>query len=138
MAGQEPPKAIDGHEISAWFCAATDTEPKLTVAVKRGIRTNRVVIAQAPPNPLDMGKADYAQRVSLRINRTSSRYEATAPADRRAPTVIDLGKDVRIKHLEIYLLDRAVGTAWPGRAGINEVQLQYVEKDGSLRERKTR
>ena len=106
--------------------------------MRRGVRTNRVVIAQAPPNPLDVGKADYAQRVSLRINRTSSRYEATAPADRRAPTVIDLGKDVRIKHLETHLLDRAVGTAWPGRAGINEVQLQYVEKDGSLRERKTR
>jgi hypothetical protein len=136
--GQEPMKAIDGHEISAWFCAATDTDPVLTVALKRAVRSNRVVIAQAPPNPLDVGKADYAQRVSLRINKTSSRYEVTAPTDRRAPTVIDLGKDVRIKHLEVYLLDRVVGTAWPGCAGINELQLQYVEEDGSLKERRTR
>jgi hypothetical protein len=58
--------------------------------------------------------------------------------DRRAPTVIDLGKDVRIKHMEVYLLDRATGSEWPGRAGINELQLQFVEKDGSLKERRRR
>jgi len=137
-AGQEAAKAIDGHEISAWFCAATDTDPVLTISLKRAVRANRVVIAQAPPNPLDVGKADYAQRVSLRINKTSARYEVTAPLDQRAPTVIDLEKDVRIKHLEVYLLDRAVGSAWAGRAGINELQLQYVEKDGSLKERRRR
>ena len=136
--GQEALQAIDGHEVSAWFCAATDTAPVLTISIKRAVRTNRVVIAQAPPNPLDVGKADYAQRVSLRINKTSARYEVTAPVDRRAPTVIDLGKDVRIKHMEIYLLDRAQGSAWPGRAGINELQLQFVEKDGSLKEQRKR
>ena len=136
--GQEALRAIDGHEVTAWFCAATDTAPVLTIAPKRAGRANRGVIAQAPPDPLDVGKADYAQRVSLRINKTSARYEVTAPLDRRAPTVIDLGKDLRIKHLEVYLLDRAVGAAWPGRAGINELQLQYVEKDGSLKERRRR
>ena len=138
VAGQEAPKAVDGHEVSAWFCAATDADPVLTISIKRAVRANRVVIAQAPPNPLDIGKADYAQRVSLRINKTSARYEVTTPLDRRAPTVIDLGKDVRIKHMEVYLLDRATGSAWPGRAGINELQLQYVEKDGSLKERRKR
>jgi hypothetical protein len=138
VAGQEALKAIDGHEVSAWFCAATDAEPVLTLSIKRAVRTNRIVIAQAPPDPLDVGKADYAQRVSLRINKTSARYEVAAPEDRRSPTVIDLGKDVRIKHLEVYLLERAQGSAWPGRAGINELQLQYVEKDGSLRKRRRR
>ena len=138
MNGQESAKALDRHEFTAWFCAADDLEPTLTVAISRAVRTNRVIIAQAPPNPLNIGKADYAQRVSLRINKTSARYEVTAPQDRRAPTVIDLGKDVRIKHMEIFLLDRVKGTDWPGRAGINELQLQYVEKDGSLRERRKR
>ena len=138
VAGQEAGKAIDGHEVTAWFCAATDAEPVLTLSIKRAVRTNRVIIAQAPPDPLDVGKADYAQRVSLRINKTSARYEVTAPDDRRAPTVIDLGKDVRIKHLEVYLLERVKGSAWAGRAGINELQLQYVEKDGTLRERRKR
>ena len=136
--GQEAAKAVDGHEVSAWFCSAEDKEPTLTLSIRRAVRANRVVIAQAPPNPLDIGKADYAQRVSLRINKTSARYEVTAPVDRRAPTVIDLGKDVRIKHLEVYLLDRAQGSAWPGRAGVNELQLQYVEKDGTLKERRKR
>ncbi|MCH2104367.1 MAG: terpene cyclase/mutase family protein [Planctomycetes bacterium] len=138
MNGQEPAKALDRHEFTAWFCAADDLEPTLTVAIPRAVRANRVIIAQAPPNPLNIGKADYAQRVSLRINKTSTRYEVTAPQDRRAPTVIDLGKDVRIKHMEVFLIDRVKGTDWPGRAGVNELQLQYVEKDGSLRERRKR
>lgn len=138
VAGQEALQAIDGHEVSAWFCAATDADPVLTISLKRAVRANRVVIAQAPPDPLDVGKADYAQRVSLRINKTKTRYEVTTPVDRRAPTVIDLGKDVRIKHMEVYLLDRATGSEWPGRAGINELQLQFVEKDGSLKERRRR
>lgn len=132
--GQQAPKAIDGHENTAWYCAADDAEPRLTLAWRRGVRVNRVVITQVPPDPLDMGKADYAQEISLRLNRTAERFVAQAQEDRRAPTVIDLGKDVRVKHVEIYLLKRISGTHWKGRAGINEVQLLYVEEDGTLRE----
>ena len=138
VAGQEPRKAIDGHEITAWFCGASDETPSLTIDLKRATRINRVVISQAPPDPLNVGKADYAQRVSLRIDKDKDRYEVIAPVDRRAPTVIDLGKDVRMRRVEIQLLDRLEGSAWPGRAGINEVLLQYVEKDGTLKERRIR
>jgi hypothetical protein len=138
VAGQEAQKAIDGHEVTAWFCGASDQAPSLTIELKRAVRINRVVIAQAPPDPLDVGKADYAQRVSLRMDKDKDRYEATAPVDRRAPTVVDLGKDVRARRIEIQLLDRIPGSAWPGRAGINEVLLQFVEKDGTLKERRIR
>jgi hypothetical protein len=138
VAGQEAQKAIDGHEVTAWFCGASDQEPSLTIDLRRALRINRVVIAQAPPDPLDVGKADYAQRVSLRMDKDKDRYEVTAPVDRRAPTVIDLGKDVRVRRIEIQLLDRIPGSDWPGRAGINEVLLQFVEKDGTLKERRIR
>lgn len=138
VAGQEAQKAIDGHEVTAWFCGAGDQEPSLTIELRRALRINRVVIAQAPPDPLNVGKADYAQRVSLRMDKDKDRYEVTAPVDRRAPTVIDLGKDVRVRRIEIQLLDRLPGSDWPGRAGINEVLLQFVEKDGTLKERRIR
>jgi len=134
LEGQKPEKAIDGQESTAWYCGAKDTEPRLTLAWRRGVLVNRVVITQAPPDPLNLGKADYAQEISLCLNKSSERIVVQAPEDHRAPTVIDLGKDMRIKHLEVYLLKRITGTHWKGCAGINEVQLQYVEEDGTLRE----
>jgi hypothetical protein len=86
-------------------------------------KANTLTIAQGAGQRLHVGKHDRITRVRITVNGGKP-VEQELGADELRPTVVDLGRTIAVRKLEIVVLARERGSAWPGVATIAEVGLE--------------
>lgn len=119
-----PPKhAVDGRQATRWVCDAKDAKPRLTLKWTRWIEAERVILEQAVANAFEKGMFDDIRRVEVAVNGRD-RFEVTMAEDVFQPTTVAFPRKMRIRRLDVTVLERKKGWAWPGQAGLTEVRLE--------------
>ncbi|MEE8469275.1 MAG: hypothetical protein V3T22_12515 [Planctomycetota bacterium] len=108
-----------------------DTAPRLTIELSKTVRANPLVLSQAHDfaNQNAAGQSRVA-RVRVTLNgKARPVFEALMDPDVRLKTVIDLQQPLRIRSLEIEVLEAThPGTRTSGAVGFNEVELQLRKR----------
>jgi hypothetical protein len=117
-------KAFDGIESTRWMCANDDAQPGITIEFGKSVRGSALVLNSHCTSPNLRGKHDVIRRVSVRVNKAKEAIEVAADADELKPIVVPLPKGVAIQRLEIRIVGREKGSAWPGYAGFTEIALE--------------
>lgn len=129
--GWDAARAVDGMQATGWRAAVEDSAPKLTIELSKTVRANTLVLSHAHDfaNQNAAGQSRVA-RVRVTLNgKARPVFEASMNPDVRIKTVIDLGKPLRIRSLEIEVLEGThPGAGNPGALGFNEVELQLRKR----------
>jgi hypothetical protein len=113
----KPTDAVDGDQNSNWICEASDLEPMWSAELPVATRAATLLITHRGPRPTHSGLS-LVSRVRLVING-SDMGEFELQADLMKKTEIALDPDVRVKRVELYLLD-FTGSA---DSGFSEIEL---------------
>lgn len=119
----QPCRAIDGLEGSRWMCAKDDPAPSLVVELAKPVQAAELVLFSHCATPRLRGEHDVIRKVSVRVNRGKDVLEVRAGDDELEPLVLPLGKNVSVQRLEIRVVERTPGRAWPGHVGFTEIAL---------------
>ena len=124
-------RAVDGMQATGWRAAVEDTAPKLTIELSKAVRVNTLVLSNAH----DFGDRNAegqsrVARVRVTLNgKARPVFEVLMNPDVRLKTVIDLEQPLRIRSLEIEVLNATHPRAQsPGAVGFNEVELQLRKR----------
>ncbi|HUR29629.1 MAG TPA: hypothetical protein VM509_15675 [Planctomycetota bacterium] len=115
--------AIDNRESSAWTCAPEDKTPMFTLELDRPLKVSQVMLSGLGGRPDVLGDFDRATKVELRVNKSEPPIVVMLETDELKTTLIDLGRQVVLRTLEIKILERVTGKKHPGRVGFNEIGL---------------
>ncbi|MCK6447464.1 MAG: hypothetical protein L6Q99_13825 [Planctomycetes bacterium] len=119
----QPWRSIDGLEGSRWMCAKDDPAPTLIVELTKPVQASELVLYSHCATPRLRGEHDVIRRVTVRVNRAKELVEARAGDDELEPLVLSLGKSTSVQRLEIRIVERTPGRAWPGHVGFTEIAL---------------
>jgi hypothetical protein len=120
--GRKPELMFDGSMGTHWMCARDDKDPWVYFEVKKGIRASKIRVTPPGSTPLDLGKP-RPTKLRFIVNKRDV-YEVEVPADPWEKAVLDLGKKVRIKQLEIHITAMHGGTLGQTTTGISELELE--------------
>jgi hypothetical protein len=120
---QDAARVADGLMGTKWATGKNDATPTLTMSFAEPPKANTLTIAQGAGQRLHVGKHDRITRVRITVNGGKP-VEQELGADELRPTVVDLGRTIAVRKLEIVVLARERGSAWPGVATIAEVGLE--------------
>lgn len=118
----KPADALDGDHGTNWICKADDAEPKWMAELSRSAVANRLLITHRGPRPEHQGLSRVS-RVRVVVNGSIT-FELDLSKDLMKKTVVELGPDVRVKTVEIFLL----GFTGVRNSGFSEIEL--VLEDG--------
>ncbi len=121
--GQKPKRVVDGLEGTAWSCKPDDPAPSITITPSEPIKADALVLTHFSTMPQDLESLDTAETISVRINGGPPTTFALE-ADPYRPTRLPLGSRIAIKSLEISVVKRRTGKAWPGSVGFAEIGLE--------------
>ncbi|MCP3913933.1 MAG: hypothetical protein GY711_00075 [bacterium] len=117
-------QAVDDRQGLGWMCADGDPNPALKIQLPKPTRADTLTISPIG-GPLP-GKTGQAKRVQIFLNgKMDAPIVADVPRSRTRKTVVSLGKPVRLRSLEIRIVDREgpQGVEFPA-VGFAEVELQ--------------
>lgn len=114
----------DGLAATAWYAAATDAVPTVTVELDRPARADRVVLYPADANLAQRRSHDTARRVELQLSGERHPIEVALPDDPLAPIEVVLPKPKVIRGFELRVVARDPGNAAPGVLGFSEIELR--------------
>ncbi|MCA8969554.1 MAG: hypothetical protein KDC95_07220 [Planctomycetes bacterium] len=118
-----PQNAVDGRQATRWVCDGKDEAPTLSIQLSRFVDADRIVLEQAVASPFEKGMFDTIRKVRLKLNDRDT-YEFTMAEDVFEPSTYVFPRKHKIKRLDIEVLERDKGWAWPGQAGFTEVRLE--------------
>ncbi len=123
-SGQAAPNSVDGTTDGFWVCRKDDPRPTLELELRRGVKANAVVLHPVAGHELQRNTFDRPTRVEIRVNGGRAVHVVRADPDDLRPVALHLPKPVRIKKLEIAIVERLPGSSWTGQAGFAEVSLE--------------
>ena len=129
--GWDAGRAVDGMQATGWRAAVDDTAPRLTIELSKTVRANTLVLSQAHDFANQNAAAQSrVTRVRVTLNgKARPVFETLMNPDVRLKTVIDLQQPLRIRSLEIEVLEAThPGTQTSGAVGFNEVELQLRKR----------
>ena len=95
----------------------------------RAVKADTLVLTQPDGSEHERGKHDRTTKVRVRINGSKTPVESALPDDELMPAAIPLGSALPVKKIEIEILERVKGSAWPGNAGFAEIALENRAKE---------
>lgn len=122
--GRAADLAVDGYEGSAWVCAKADPAPRLALVFEKPVAARTLILTQANGARGHLATFDLVEKVEVFVNGSKTPLVAELAADELMPSRIELGKNVRVKRLEIAIVARAGGKNHKGAAGFAEVALE--------------
>ena len=120
--GQSAGHAFDGRMDTRWLCAESDTEPELTVEIKRPVAVARLAFSQAARSASELGVCDRITEIEVRINRASAPVVLQLAPEELPKTILELDRPTQIRRLTVRVLAREKGTSLAGRGGFTEIE----------------
>lgn len=123
-ASSSASQAVDQLEATRWLCGAEDTLPQLSLKFSEAIKTRALRLTPAASKLAQRASYDRVKRLSIVINGKGA-FEVEVPdsADELDPIEVSLAEPLRIRSLEITILERDPASGHPGQAGFAEVIL---------------
>ncbi len=122
--GRAADRAVDGLEGSAWICNKDDPAPRLSLTFDKPVQARTLILTQANGARGWLLQFDLVRRVNVFVNGSKTALVAELGVDELAPTRIDLGKQTRIRRIEIAIVERSGSKTNSGAAGFAEVALE--------------
>jgi hypothetical protein len=116
-------RAVDGLEASRWLCEAGDPHPTLTLELRRPAWAGTLVLCQADSHTAELGRHPRVKRVAVRINGAKQATEYELDSDVLRPSVLALPRRMRVRELELKILEFEPGREFASEAGFSEVGL---------------
>jgi hypothetical protein len=120
----EGEKAVDGFESTSWLCDANDKEPWLRIDLPRSVRADTVVLGPAASSITTRGTWDVVRTASVRVNDID--LEVLFPEDDLLRAVVPLPEEMRVRRIEVRILERLSSHKNRGRAGFSEIELRLI------------
>lgn len=130
---QSAAKAADGYQATGWLAAANDERPRLTIRPERALRPESIAFAHYDASFQSQDQHDRATRIAVIVNGGDERYEVELDPRSIEMTRWEFPKRLRVREIEIEILERAAGQRWPGLVGFGEVILLGRETGGRRR-----
>ncbi|MFT4542871.1 MAG: hypothetical protein ACI841_001612 [Planctomycetota bacterium] len=122
LATQNPALTVDGLLGTYWIAGMNDANPTLTLNFNRSQAGKTLLIAHAGANEFARGAHDRATRLQVVLNgNKKNAYEVEAPDGDDVMCRLDLKKVIKLRKVEITILDRVVGSKYPKAVGFSEV-----------------
>lgn len=118
---QGPAQAVDGGQDTRWHCDPKDGLPWLRLAVTRPVKGDRILLSHAHPRASRAG-APQPALVEVVLNGKDS-FEVTMDPDPMRKTVLDLGKVIRIREVELRIRSVRHGALGQNAVGFAEVEI---------------
>lgn len=119
--------ALDGRQATRWVCDAKDEKPTLTVRLSRFVDADRFVFEQSAASSFEKGMFDDIRKLRLTLNERDA-FEVTMADDTLEPTVFDLPRKFKVKRIDVEVVERTPGWAWPGQAGLTELRCERTKR----------
>jgi hypothetical protein len=116
-------RAVDGYEASRWMAAPEDRRPRVRIELGRAARADTLVLAQADSHPGELGRHPRVKRVAIRVNNDKDALEVDLPEDVIRPARITLAKRVRVRVIEVEILEYVPGSEYKDGPGFAEIGL---------------
>jgi hypothetical protein len=87
------------------------------------VRADTLVLAQADSHAAEVGRHPRVKRVAVRINNDKDALEVELAEDVIKPVRITLPKRVRVRLIEVEILDYAPGSEFKDGPGFSEIGL---------------
>jgi hypothetical protein len=128
---QGPEKTVDRHTEGYWVCMPkpADPRPTLSLALRRAVRANTIVLAPVPRRDSGRSRFDRPKRFEVVVNGKGKPIVVAPEEDELRSTVVRLPRPLRIKALDVAIAARTPGQTWPGESGFREVTLELVAVD---------
>ena len=121
----EAEAAIDGFEFTNWVSAADDPTPTLTLRFTRPLRGKKFLFSPAGSNVFEDDSYDRIIKALVIINgKEDEPYEVLFPTDPLEKGVLELPKAVKLRSLQIQIIDRVNQAANHGKCGLSEVSIE--------------
>ena len=114
---------VDGYEASRWLAKPEDRTPSIRIELGRAVRADTVVLAQADSHSAEVGRHARVTRVAIRVNGDKEALEFELGEDVLRPVRITLPKRVRVRLLEVEILDYVPGSEFKSEPGFAEIGL---------------
>jgi hypothetical protein len=118
----EGEKAVDGFESTRWLCDANDEEPWLRIDLPRSVRADTLVLSPAASSIALQGSWDIVRRARVRLNDIE--LDVVFPENDLLRTVVPLPEEMRVRRIEVRILERFPSRKNRGRAGFSEIELR--------------
>ena len=120
--------AVDGLQGTSWRFEPGDERPSLFIQLSKPQRADTLSLSQAAAAREHLGKLARILRINVYVNRSSKPMEVTLDPDELEPTMIPLGRSLRIKRIRIEVLATAPGSNKVQRGGFAEVVLLHEKE----------
>ncbi|MDE0892950.1 MAG: hypothetical protein OSB14_12265, partial [Planctomycetota bacterium] len=122
---REAKHTIDGFEFTSWVAAADDAKPTLTLRFARPLRAKRILLSPAGSNVFEDDSFDRIVRAQVIINgKDKEPYEVIFPEDTLQKGVLQLPKVVKIRSIQIEIIERVKQAENHGKCGLSEVSIE--------------
>ncbi len=116
-------RAVDGIDGSRWLCKEGDANPTLTIDIPKAVWADTLVLCQADSHPSEVGRHARVKRVAFKINNSKRATEVEFGTDVLRPGQFELPKRIRVRRIEIEILEVEPGSEHSAAAGFSEVGL---------------
>jgi len=124
--GEGPAKVCDGKEGTRWLAQRGDDRPWIRLELGRPVKADRIVLTQATSREYYREYLSRVARAELVLNRDSEPLLVTFEADEMRPTVVELDAPRALTQIELRVLERTSGNAWPDLLGLAEIVLELA------------
>lgn len=121
--GLKPENLADASYSEGWKCAADDLDPWVLFEIPKGVRAKTLRFVPNTNRSVQMG-AVRPSKLRVIVNKKDV-YEIEVPSDPLEKARLDLGKKVRIKQVEVHVLE--VHGAELGKTSIGFCEIELEE-----------
>lgn len=122
---KEAKHTIDGFEFTSWVSAADDAKPTLTLRLARPLRAKRILLSPAGSNVFEDDSFDRIIKARVIINgKEKEPYEVIFPEDTLQKGVLELPKVVKLRSIQIEVIERVPQASNHGKCGLSEVSIE--------------
>ena len=119
---RKPDKLADANYAEGWACAPEDADPWFMFESRKGMRARYGRFVPETNRPFQTGQPRPAKLRAI-VNKRDV-YEIEVPADPWEKAVLDLGKKVRIRQLEVHITEMRGATLGQVSTGLCEIELE--------------
>ncbi|MDP6957007.1 MAG: prenyltransferase/squalene oxidase repeat-containing protein, partial [Planctomycetota bacterium] len=119
--GYEAAQAFDGLHSTRWECAATDGAPTLSIKLRRSTRAGRMLLCHAWPRLHEKALA-RVKRFEVVVNGRDT-YQVEMDPHVLRKTELRFAKPVKVREIELRILEAIDGAVGANKLGFSEVQL---------------
>lgn len=120
--GLKPEKLGDGSYAEGWRSAADDADPWVLFSIDKGVRARTIRFTPNKNRSVEMGEV-RPSKLRVIVNKRDV-YEIEVPTDPLEKAVLDLGKKVRVKQVEVHIAGLHGAELGKVATGLCEIELE--------------